>query len=184
VNRPASPRHPSSVQRSARKPQLRGLRAGWTLFPRIFDPMSALDCMPTRSTICARWYAVHTQPLRELRAKCHLENQAYEVFLPRWLKTVRHARRVTMSQLRSFRATCLFGSGGRSCDMAGRQFGGIGLPLHDRLVTPTVALILRQPSRVTSSFMLVHRTTDSGGALQTRMGQSGQAADECYPSVY
>jgi transcription elongation factor/antiterminator RfaH len=43
----------------------------------------------------ARWYAVHTQPNRELRAKSQLENQAYEVFLPRRLKTVRHARKLT-----------------------------------------------------------------------------------------
>src|SRR6516164_10816781 len=43
----------------------------------------------------ARWYAVHTQPNRESRAKNQLENQAYEVFLPRRLKTIRHARRLT-----------------------------------------------------------------------------------------
>src|SRR5258708_32245573 len=43
----------------------------------------------------ARWYAVHTQPNREWRAKNQLENQAYEVFLPRRLKTVRHARKLT-----------------------------------------------------------------------------------------
>lgn len=43
----------------------------------------------------ARWYAVHTQPHRELRAKDQLENQGYEVFLPRRLKTVRHARKLT-----------------------------------------------------------------------------------------
>jgi transcription elongation factor/antiterminator RfaH len=43
----------------------------------------------------ARWYAVHTQPNRELRAKNQLENQSYEVFLPRRLKTVRHARKLT-----------------------------------------------------------------------------------------
>jgi transcription elongation factor/antiterminator RfaH len=42
-----------------------------------------------------RWYAVHTQPNRELRAKSQLENQAYEVFLPRRFKTVRHARKLT-----------------------------------------------------------------------------------------
>jgi hypothetical protein len=38
---------------------------------------------------------VQTQPNRELRAKGQLENQAYEVFLPRRLKTVRHARKLT-----------------------------------------------------------------------------------------
>jgi len=43
----------------------------------------------------ARWYAVHTQPNRESRAKNQLENQAYEVFLPRRLETVRHARKLT-----------------------------------------------------------------------------------------
>ena len=42
-----------------------------------------------------RWYAVHTQPNREIRAKTQLENQLYEVFLPRRLKTVRHARKLT-----------------------------------------------------------------------------------------
>ena len=42
-----------------------------------------------------RWYAVYTQPHREPRAKSQLENQSYEVFLPRRLKTVRHARKLT-----------------------------------------------------------------------------------------
>jgi transcription elongation factor/antiterminator RfaH len=41
-----------------------------------------------------RWYAVHTQPHRELRAKIQLENQAFRVFLPRRIKTVRHARKL------------------------------------------------------------------------------------------
>jgi transcription elongation factor/antiterminator RfaH len=43
----------------------------------------------------SRWYAVHAQPNREFRAKNQLENQAFEVFLPVRLKTVRHARRLT-----------------------------------------------------------------------------------------
>jgi transcriptional antiterminator RfaH len=43
----------------------------------------------------SRWYAVHTQPNRELRAKGHLENQGFEVFLPERLKTVRHARKLS-----------------------------------------------------------------------------------------
>ena len=42
-----------------------------------------------------RWYAVHTQPHREMRAKIQLENQSYRVFLPLRLKTVRHARKLT-----------------------------------------------------------------------------------------
>ena len=41
-----------------------------------------------------RWYAVHTQPNREVRAKNQLENQEFEVFLPIRLKTVRHARKL------------------------------------------------------------------------------------------
>jgi transcription elongation factor/antiterminator RfaH len=51
------------------------------------------DTVPMNN--CTRWYAVHTQPNRELRAKKQLENQAFEVFLPKRLKTVRHARRLT-----------------------------------------------------------------------------------------
>jgi transcription elongation factor/antiterminator RfaH len=47
------------------------------------------------STDGVRWYAVYTQPNREIRAKNQLENQSYEVFLPRRLKTVRHARKLT-----------------------------------------------------------------------------------------
>jgi len=43
----------------------------------------------------ARWFAVHSQPNREFRAKQQLENQGYQVFLPQRLKTVRHARRLT-----------------------------------------------------------------------------------------
>jgi transcription elongation factor/antiterminator RfaH len=42
-----------------------------------------------------RWYAVHTQPHREFRANQQLENQGFEVFLPKRVKTVRHARRLT-----------------------------------------------------------------------------------------
>ena len=42
-----------------------------------------------------RWYAVHTQPHRELRAKNQLENQSYQVFLPLRLKTIRHARKLS-----------------------------------------------------------------------------------------
>jgi transcription elongation factor/antiterminator RfaH len=54
------------------------------------------DARPQTAAInAARWYAVYTQPNRELRAKTQLENQAYQVFLPQRLKTVRHARKLT-----------------------------------------------------------------------------------------
>jgi transcriptional antiterminator RfaH len=41
-----------------------------------------------------RWYVAHTQPLAEGKASHHLGNQGYVVFLPRFLKRRRHARRV------------------------------------------------------------------------------------------
>ena len=41
----------------------------------------------------ARWCVAYTQPHRELRAKAHLRNQDFRVFLPLHRKTVRHARR-------------------------------------------------------------------------------------------
>jgi transcription elongation factor/antiterminator RfaH len=40
-----------------------------------------------------RWYVVHTQQHREAQAARQLENQAYRVFLPRFLKNRRHARK-------------------------------------------------------------------------------------------
>ena len=41
-----------------------------------------------------RWYAVHTQLYRELRAQTQLQNQRYAVYLPKRRKTVRHARKL------------------------------------------------------------------------------------------
>lgn len=41
-----------------------------------------------------RWYAVQCLAHREGAAKAHLENQSYSVFLPRRLKTRRHARKL------------------------------------------------------------------------------------------
>lgn len=41
-----------------------------------------------------RWYVVHTHPHQEARALAHLQRQGYEVYLPRYLRTRRHARRV------------------------------------------------------------------------------------------
>ena len=41
-----------------------------------------------------RWFVVHSRPHRESAARLHLENQGYRTFLPRCLKTRRHARRI------------------------------------------------------------------------------------------
>jgi transcriptional antiterminator RfaH len=40
------------------------------------------------------WYAVQAQPRSEMKASSHLARQGFEVFLPRFLKRRRHARRV------------------------------------------------------------------------------------------
>jgi transcriptional antiterminator RfaH len=42
-----------------------------------------------------RWYAVHTLPASELRAQANLGNQNFQTLLPKRLKTLRHARRLT-----------------------------------------------------------------------------------------
>jgi transcriptional antiterminator RfaH len=39
------------------------------------------------------WYAAHTHPGAEARALWHLERQGFSVYLPRYLKRRRHARR-------------------------------------------------------------------------------------------
>lgn len=40
------------------------------------------------------WCVAHTQPLKESVAKHHLLDQGYEVYMPRFKKIVRHARKV------------------------------------------------------------------------------------------
>jgi transcriptional antiterminator RfaH len=41
-----------------------------------------------------RWYVAHTQPGSEAKASWHLRNQDFAVYLPRYLKRRRHARRI------------------------------------------------------------------------------------------
>src|SRR5947209_18714094 len=40
------------------------------------------------------WYAVHTHVHAEAKASLHLQRQGYGVYLPRYLKRRRHARRL------------------------------------------------------------------------------------------
>jgi transcriptional antiterminator RfaH len=68
---------------------------GWSVFSEDIQPDTAVQPHTDAVNDATRWYAVHTQPNREARAKNQLENQAHEVFLPRRLKTVRHARKLT-----------------------------------------------------------------------------------------
>jgi transcriptional antiterminator RfaH len=56
------------------------------------------DAVPTQFRLLRpgeRWYVVHALPHSELRARDHLENQGFQTYLPRRLKTVRHARKIT-----------------------------------------------------------------------------------------
>ena len=39
------------------------------------------------------WYAVRTHPREEFKALSHLQRQAYHAYLPRYAKTIRHARK-------------------------------------------------------------------------------------------
>ena len=41
----------------------------------------------------ARWYVVHTQPQNEARAEAHLRRQGFTTYLPRYLRSRRHARK-------------------------------------------------------------------------------------------
>jgi transcriptional antiterminator RfaH len=41
-----------------------------------------------------RWYVAHTQPHAEAKASHHLHRQGFEIYLPRFLKQRRHARRI------------------------------------------------------------------------------------------
>ena len=48
------------------------------------------------STSGPSWYAVQTHPHSEAKAASHLERQGYTIYLPRYLKRRRHARKVEM----------------------------------------------------------------------------------------
>jgi len=39
------------------------------------------------------WYAVHAQPRAEMKALTHLRRQNYRVYLPRYAREIRHARK-------------------------------------------------------------------------------------------
>lgn len=45
----------------------------------------------------SRWYVAQTLARRETGAACHLERQGFRVFLPKLMKTVRHARQLRMA---------------------------------------------------------------------------------------
>jgi len=47
--------------------------------------------------IGARWYVVQTQVNGELKAAQNLKRQGYEIYLPRYLKRRRHARKVDVT---------------------------------------------------------------------------------------
>jgi transcription antitermination factor NusG len=51
---------------------------------------------PSRAPLAAgeRWYVVQTLPNRELNARVQLGVQGFRTFLPRYAKTVRHARKL------------------------------------------------------------------------------------------
>jgi transcriptional antiterminator RfaH len=45
-------------------------------------------------TYSPRWYVAQTHPHAEAKAELHLTRQGFEIYLPRYLKKRRHARRV------------------------------------------------------------------------------------------
>jgi len=69
---------------------------GGTVAPRTgIGPRLPLDAPRTLHLVGdERWYVVYTQPNREFRAQTQLAAQGFRVFLPRYRKTVRHARKL------------------------------------------------------------------------------------------
>jgi transcription elongation factor/antiterminator RfaH len=49
---------------------------------------------PSQPAAGVRWYVVYSQPHREFRAQTQLTLQGFRTFLPRYRKTVRHARKL------------------------------------------------------------------------------------------
>jgi transcription elongation factor/antiterminator RfaH len=61
-----------------------------------------LDVDVPRIAPGARWYLVHSQPKRESKADVHLRAQGFRTFVPRFVKTIRHARQLRRIQARIF----------------------------------------------------------------------------------
>ncbi len=55
------------------------------------EPASAFPSLVSGES----WYEVQTLPCREARAQLQLEGQGFSTFLPRYAKTVRHARKLS-----------------------------------------------------------------------------------------
>jgi transcription elongation factor/antiterminator RfaH len=67
--------------------------SGYAARPEISRlPLSAPS--PLRLTSGDRWYVVYAQPNREFRAQIQLAAQGFHTFLPRYRKTVCHARKL------------------------------------------------------------------------------------------
>jgi transcription elongation factor/antiterminator RfaH len=79
-------------RRSLREPRRTGrefaLQACGCLDPIFAGPA------PSKPAAGVRWYVVYTQPHREFRAQAQLAAQGFRTFLPRYRKTIRHARRL------------------------------------------------------------------------------------------
>ena len=56
--------------------------------------MLSIVAAPQRSRLNDRWFLVHSKPKSEAKAEFHLRSQGFTTFLPRFLKTVRHARQL------------------------------------------------------------------------------------------
>jgi transcription antitermination factor NusG len=65
-----------------------------TISPEVLDGKFAANRVYSLSE-GQRWYAVHTLPFAEARAEAQLENQNFHTFLPKRLKTIRHARKLS-----------------------------------------------------------------------------------------
>jgi transcription elongation factor/antiterminator RfaH len=61
--------------------------------PPVNDSSASCSPYPLALEGGKRWYVAHTQPQREAQAAQQLGNQDYHVFLPRILKSRRHARK-------------------------------------------------------------------------------------------
>src|ERR1017187_6896970 len=60
------------------------------------------------ATPSSLWYVAQTHVHAETKATLHLRRQGFDVYLPRYRKQRRHARRSTSWLRRCFPATCLF----------------------------------------------------------------------------
>jgi transcriptional antiterminator RfaH len=110
------------------------------------------------SNPCSRWYVVQTHSHAEAKASWHLQRQGFEIYLPRYLKKRRHARR-TETVIAPLFPRYLFAA----VDMTSQRW----LSIHSTIGVTRLVCAGDRPAAVpVAVFEALKRREDANGLIQ------------------